>query len=155
MHGERHHDSHAIVQKSKSVLVYLYGKVVTAKAASHHEFHAIQWVYTNKLWQQVSQHSTCPREVAFYIVNTQGGAGFLRFCTCCASEEQASQHQPQSSRQLACPAVTWHTWQLEEKLLSTASTTRTKQAFDGIARCGQRLDSPSNTVWPIPLSPVR
>ena len=40
-------------------------------------------------------------------------------------------------------------------LLSTASTTRTKQAFDGIARGGQRQESPS-TVSPVPtLSPVR
>ena len=35
-HGERHHDSYAI-QRSKTALVYLYEKVVTAKAASHHE----------------------------------------------------------------------------------------------------------------------
>jgi len=35
------------------------------------------------------------------------------------NEAGASQHQPQSPRQLACPAVMWHTWQLEEKLLST------------------------------------
>ena len=36
-HGERHHDSHAIQR------VYdVYEKVVTAKAAGHHEFHAIQ-----------------------------------------------------------------------------------------------------------------
>jgi len=38
------------------------------------------------------------------------------FCTCtwtcCTSEAGASQHQPQSPRQLACPAVMWHTWQL-------------------------------------------
>ena len=74
---------------------------------------------------------------------------FRRFCTCCASEAGASQHQPQSSRQLACPAVMWHTWQLEEKLLSTASTPRTQQAFDGIARGVHEQESPSTA------SPVR
>ena len=55
-------------------------------------------VYEQVVTTKISQHSTCPREVACYIVNTQGEAGFLRFCTCCAIEVQASQHQPQSSR---------------------------------------------------------
>ena len=75
----------------------------------------------------------------------------FRFCTCYASEAGASQHQPQSSRQLACPAVMWHTWQLEEKfkLLSTASTPRTQQAFDGIARGVHEQESPPTA------SPVR
>ena len=72
-------------------------------------------VYEQVVTTKISQHSTCPREVACYIVNTQGEAGFLRFCTCCAIEVQASQHQPQSSRgymplQLATTGVDHIRW---------------------------------------------
>jgi len=64
--------------------------------------------------------------------NHRGSCEPFWFCTCtwtcCTSEAVASQHQPQSPRLLACSAVMWHTWQLEEKLLSTVSTPRTQQA---------------------------
>ena len=56
---------------------------------------------------------------------------------CTSSEAVASQHQPQSPRLLACSAVMWHTWQLEEKLLSTVSTPRTQQAWRHCTWCAR------------------
>ena len=85
-------------------------------------------------------------------VNTKGGkpVAVLLFCTRFTNEAASIAASTTIVAAAGMPSGYVTHW----TLLSTASTTRTKQAFDGIARGGQGQGSPS--VSPVStVSPVR